>query len=247
MYFRLVRRDMGLGNATVSPPVSAVPGAGVSQLGNKWLLGVLVGIFLLCGLDRYLKRPRPNPEEKDAERRAAMLKTWTPAFRLGTVAADFHLPDAQGRQHSLSEFLNKPTLLSFYSDDKRSRVWAREMQKLWGHIGRSRMRSVVVVNFSLEQAAEFIRDTKDQSVYLFESPDRHPVRDQYAAAPGPNSWVVDRKGRVRHASPPILTDRNPDQDFNGVYHALQALAPARRGPSDVPTWAAGQQRPPADE
>lgn len=219
----------------------------MSQLGNKWLLGVLVGIFLLFGLDRYLKRPQPSPEEKDAERRAAMMKTWTPAFALGAFAPDFHLPDAQGKQHSLSEFLNKPTLLSFYSDDHRSRTWAREMQKLWNHIGRTRMRSVVVVSFSPEKAAEFIRETKDQSVYLFEAPDHHPVRDQYQAAAGPNSWVVDRKRRVRHASPPILTDRNPDQDFNGVYHALQALAPAQAGKSDVPAWAAGQRRPPADE
>jgi peroxiredoxin len=219
----------------------------VSQRGNNWLLGVLVAFLLLLGADRYATRPRANPELQEMERRAAFLTTWKPPLPIRSQAPGFSLKDRAGRMHSLTEFRGHPTLLLFYSDDRRSRTFAREMQKLWNHIGRTRMRSVVVVSFSREAALAFARETKDASLYLFEDPEHHPVRDRYGAAPGPNAWVLDRKGRIRHASAPIQTDRNPDKDFHGVYVALQALAPRPRLKSDLPAWAVGIPRPPADE
>lgn len=218
----------------------------MSQRGNKLLLGLLVMFLLLFGADRLASSRRLTPEEKYMEQRARVLSTWKPAFENGSTAPDFTLRDARGRPHSLKDFRGYPVLLSFYTDDRRSRVWAREMLKLRNYLGRSRIRSIAVVSFSPERVKEFIRDTKDDSLYLFEKPDRHPVRDQYKAAPGPNSWVVDRRGHIRHASPPILTDQNPDKDFNDVHHALRALAPRPLPPSDLPEWARGTQRPPAD-
>jgi peroxiredoxin len=182
------------------------------------------------------------------EQRQAFLRTWKPPLPINSEAPDFKLKDRSGKVHSLSEFRGKPTLLCFYSDDRRSRTWAREMQKIWRHVGVPRMRSVAVVNFSPETAEEFVRETKDASLYLFEDPEHHPVRDRYAAAPGPNAWVLDRKGRIRHASAPIHTDKNPDQDFQGVSHAFQALAPPipAKVNDGVPAWASGIPRPPAD-
>jgi len=196
---------------------------GVSQRVNIWLLGALAGFLLIAGADAYVHRPRERPEMKEMRERAAFLRTWKPALPIGSEAPGFSLKDTSGRMHSLAEFRGKPTLLEFYSDDRRSRTWAREMQKLWDHLGRSKMRSVAVVNFSREAALAFTRETKDASVYLFEDPERHPVRDRYGAAPGPNAWVLDEKGRIVHASAPIQTDRNPDQDFDKVYQALYAL------------------------
>jgi peroxiredoxin len=196
---------------------------GVSQRGNIWLLGGLAGLLLLIGADLYVNRPRESPELKEMQQREAFLRTWNPALPIGSEAPGFSLKDGSGRMHSLAEFRGQPTLLLFYSDDRRSRTWAREMQKLRGHLGRSKMRSVAVVNFSREAALAFARETNDASVYLFEDPEHHPVRDRYGAAPGPNAWVLDREGRIRHASAPIHTDRNPDQDFDGVYRPLQAL------------------------
>jgi hypothetical protein len=115
------------------------------------------------------------------------------------------------------------------------------------------MRSVAVVNFSPEAALAFARETKDASVYLFESPDRHPVRDRYGAAPGPNAWVLDNMGYIRHASAPIDTDKNPDRDFHRVYKALQALTQAHLRQSYQPAQGMGKpvahaarERPPAD-
>jgi peroxiredoxin len=226
--------------------ISAVP-MGVSQRGNIWLLGVLVAFLLLFGADLYARRPQVSPELVEKEQRTEFLRTWKPALPIRSQAPDFKLKDTHGRVRSLSEFRSKPALLLFYSDDRRSRTFAREMQKLWKYIGQSRMHSLVVVNFSRKAALAFARETKDASVYLFEDPDHHPVRDKYGAAPGPNAWVIDRKGRIRHASAPIHTDRNPDQDFHGVYRALQALAPRPMGKTDLPIWAAGSPRPPADE
>jgi peroxiredoxin len=220
---------------------------GVSQRANIWLLGALAGFLLLAGADLYANRPRESPEFVEMQQRAAFLRTWKPAIPVGSEAPGFSLKDRNGRLRSLSEFRDKPTLLLFYSDDKRSRTWAREMQKLWNHIGRSKMQCVAVVSFSREAALAFARETKDRSVYLFEEPDHHPVRDRYGAAPGPNTWVVDRKGRIRHASAPIHTDRNPDPDFQQVYQALRALTPLPAPKSDLPAWARGMQRPPADE
>jgi len=218
----------------------------VSQRANLWLLAALVGGLLLVGAELYAKHSRESPELKEREQREAFLKNWKPALPIGSEAPGFSLKDRSGRIHSLSEFRGQPTLLLFYSDDQRSRTWAREMQKLWDHMGRSQMQSVVVVNFSREAALAFARETKDASVYLFEDPQRHPVRDRYGAAPGPNAWVLDRKGKIRHASAPIQTDRNPDQDFFGVYKALQALVTAPPPRSDMPARARGQLRPPAD-
>ena len=221
---------------------------GVSQRTTNWLLGAL-GVFLLVFVgDLCAKQLRAvNPGSAQMEQRAEVLSTWKPPLPIRSEAPGFKLKDSSGKLHSLAEFRGHPTLLLFYSDDKRSRTFAREMGKLWGHIGKSSMRSVVVVNFGREDALAFARETKDDSLYLFEDPKHHPVRDKYQAAPGPNAWVLDRKGRIRHASAPITTDKNPDQDFYGVQRTLQALAPRPQVKSDVPAWAAGIQRPPDDE
>lgn len=195
----------------------------------------------------YARLPRPSAEDVDHARREQLLKTWKPAIPILSAAPDFTLKDRSGRSRSLSEFRDRPTLLCFYSDDKRSRTWAREMQKLWNYVGRSRIHSVVVVSFSREAALAFARETKDASLYLFEDPEHHPVRDRYGAVPGPNAWVVDRKGKIQLASPPILTDGNPDEDFGQVYQALRALTPTPTPQSDLPAWAQGKPRPPADD
>jgi peroxiredoxin len=197
----------------------------VSQRANKWLLGILVGSGLLIGAQLLAKHPYEPPEVKAMRERAAFLKTWKSPLILLSKAPEFSLKDSRGRAHSLAEFRGKPLLLDFYSDDPRSRTWAREMSKLWNHLGKSTMRSVAVVNFSPEAAQAFIRDTKDESLYLFEDPANHPVRDQYHAAPGPNAWVLDSRGIIRHASAPMTTDKNAgwDQDFHEVYLALSPL------------------------
>jgi peroxiredoxin len=210
------------------------------------LLVVLAGFLLLIGGELYAKRPREDPRARETRERAEFLRTWQPALPIGSPAPNFSLEDVNGRKRSLSEFRGRPTLLCFYSDDKRSRTWAREMQKLRNHIGRSRMESVAVVNFSREAALAFARETGDGSLYLLEDPNHHPVREQYHAAPGPNAWVLDRKGKILHGSAPIHTDRNPDQDFLKVYHALRVLVPVPDN-SNLPGWAAPMQRPTGDE
>ena len=206
----------------------------MSQRGNLWLLGVLAGILLLIGAQLYANRPRESPELKEQRQRAAFLRRWKPALPIGSEAPGFSLKDGSGRMHSLAEFRGQPMLLQFFSDDSHSRRWAREMQKLWDHMGRSRMRSVAVVAFSPEAAHAFAREANDHSLYLFEDPDHHPVRDRYGAAPGPNAWVLDGKGIIHHASAPITTDRNPDQDFQKVYQSLAALLPLARPGTNHP-------------
>jgi peroxiredoxin len=218
----------------------------MSHRGNAWLLGGLALFLLLIGADWYVHRPQLPPEVQHMDDRAKKIQTWQPVFPIRSKVPDFRLKDANGQEHSLSGFRDKPLLLLFYSDDKRSRTFAREMNKLWGYLGKDRIRSVVVVTFSPETARAFARESGDASLYLFEDPNSHPVRDQYHAAPGPNAWVIDRKGRVRHATPPITTDANPEQDFHGVYRALLALAPRTYTSSDIPAWARGISRPPAD-
>jgi peroxiredoxin len=220
---------------------------GKSQRGNIWLLGVLAGFLLLGGADMYAHRPRKSPELKEKEQRAAFLRKWKPPLPIDSVAPGFSLKDAGGRMHSLAEFRGKPTLLDFYSDDQRSRTWAREMQKLWGHMGRSAMRCVAVVNFSPETARAFIRDTGDASLYLFEDPDHHPVRDLYGAGPGPHAWVIDSHGIILHASAPIQTDRHPDQDFEAVYQPLRAQIPMSGPGGNSSADRRGQPRPVAHD
>lgn len=215
----------------------------VSRSGNTWLLGLLVGVLLIFAAGLRSGRERPETKEtKEMDRRSEFLRNWKAPLPLRTEAPGFSLKDRSGRTHSLSEFRGQPTLLCFYSDDKRSRTWAREMQKLWNHIGKSKMRSVVVVNFSPEAALAFAGETKDASIYLFEDPDHHPVRDRYGAAPGPNAWVLDATGYIRHASAPIQTDKNPDQDFFGVYKALQGLTQSPL-PNSSPVRAMGKPSP----
>jgi hypothetical protein len=210
------------------------------------LLGILVGAALLVAADLYANRPRPSPELLERERREAFLKNWKPRFPVGTEAPEFSLKDRTGRRHSLSEFRGKPTLLCFYSDDKRSRTWAREMQKLRNYLGKSKMRSVAVVNFSPEAALAFQRETTDDSLYLFEDPHHHPVRDMYRAVPGPNAWALNPMGRVSHESAPIHSDKNPDQDFFRIYKALQGLTRPPLPGSAPPPRASGLPRPRAN-
>jgi len=219
----------------------------MSHHGNTWLLGLLAGFLLILGANLVASvLPQDDTGVQAAQERAAFLRSWKPAIPIGSEAPNFTLKDRDGQAHSLAEFRDKTTLLCFYSDDRRSRTWAREMQKLWDHIGKTKMHEVVVVSLSKEAAIAFARETKDTGVYLFEDADHHPVRDRYGAAPGPNAWVIDRKGKIQQASAPIDTDENPDQDFNQVYQALRALVPLPVVNNDIPAWARGVQRPPPD-
>lgn len=213
----------------------------MSQRGAVWLIGVIAGCLLLGGAEMYFHRPYVPPELKEMEQRADFLSKWKPPLPINSEAPGFSLKDGSGQVHSLAEFRGKPVLLGFYSDDSRSRLWAQEMNRLWDHLGKDKMRSVAVVSFSPEAARAFARETKDGSVYLFEDPENHPVRDRYHAAPGPNAWVLDDNGFIRHASAPITTDRHPDQDFFKVYKALQALTQQR--PNMLPGAARAPQPP----
>lgn len=191
------------------------------------VLAVLLGVLAVAGGELVARSTRYDPVQAAAARRRLFVEQWKPPYWYGTEAPRFELPDAHGAPVPISRLRGKPTVLALYSDDARSRTFAREFQKIWDHLGRTQLHSVAVVDFSPERAAEFIRETGDRSLYLFDPPQERAVHQLYRTAPGPNVWVINAQGKVVYATPPIDSEGVPEPELEALYHALRGEIPAQ--------------------
>jgi len=196
------------------------------------VLAVLLGVLAVAGAEVVARNTRYDPVKAAAAKRKLFLAQWKPPYWYGTEAPRFELPNSQGAHIDLSKFRGKPTVLALYSDDARSRTFAREFQKIWEHIGRSELNSVAVVDFPPERAAGFIRETGDRSHYLFDSPEKRTIHQLYRTAPGPNIWLIGARGKVVYATPPIDTDGVPEPELEALYHALRGEISAHHASAD---------------
>lgn len=192
--------------------------------GVWWLAGLaLLGGWI--GADAYFQKRAQRIAA--AEERRRKEQAWKPAHAAGSVAPDFRLPDATGKVHSLRELRGKPLLLAFYSDNHRSRVFAREFQKIWGFVGRERMRAVAVVDFTPEVARQFIAATGDRSLFLYETGPDQRVRRDYGNQPTPSAWVLSKQNDILYATPPIQIDKVPETELNEIVQFLRSQLPRR--------------------
>ena len=176
---------------------------------------------MVVGTDYCVQMSKRNPVKEAKKRRDAFVEQWKPVHKLGSKAPAFALPDRNGKVHRLAELHDRPLALFFYSNDHRSEVFAREFQKIWGHLGKGKLNAVAVVDFDPAEAKKFIKTTGDQSLYLFEKPGEHSVHRLYGAAAGPVAWVISRNGLVAHGSPPIETNEVPEPELEGLYFDLK--------------------------
>lgn len=127
---------------------------------------------------------------------------WRPPFRVGDLAPDFQLPDAQGRQHSLRSELRGDTLLCMLCGCEQ----CRQMQTYLGVMIRSlgsRAPAVLSVTTAPPEAeAAWKRDTKLSQVMLYDSKEAgKPVIQQYRGDPCPRVYRLAADRRVTWIGP----------------------------------------------
>jgi peroxiredoxin len=202
---------------------------------NTLLLTVLVSVLGIVGAEAYLRnRPTYDARAEAKKRQKAFVETWKAPYLFYTPAPKFELPDLKGKRRSLKDLHDKPLVLALYSNDERSRVFAKEFQKIWDHLGFDQLNCVAVIDFPAEQAPEFIRATGDRALYLVDRPGEESVHRLYRTAPGPNAWLIDRKGQLLHATPPIVVDGVPEGALEGLYHALRGEGQVKMKPAAGP-------------
>lgn len=192
---------------------------------NILLLSVTFVVMVIAVTEVLLRTFHVDPVDVAAQRRKAFVENWKPVLPVGTAAPELRLRDRNGVVRTLSEFKGKPVAVGFYSADPRSRIFAREFQKIWKHIGKQHIVSVAVVNFPRKDVPEFVKATGDGSLFLFEESDMPAIHPKYRASPGPNGWVIDRRGNILYGTPPIETDGVPERELDAYYKALRSLIP----------------------
>jgi len=195
---------------------------------NILLLAVFLGVALVVGAELVAVNTHVDPTSAAVQRRKAFVASWKPLHPPGTPAPEFQLLDLNGVKRSLSEFRGRPVVLTFYSADRRSRIFLRELRKIREHIGMQKMVTLSVVDFPRREALALAKTDGDRNIFLLDEGAPGRVHQLYGAAPGPNAWVINPKGELIYATPPIETDLEPEPELEGMYRALRSLIPARR-------------------
>lgn len=155
---------------------------------NQWMLIAVGGVLLVAAAD-YIRgtvaarTPPPAP--------TAAKKAYDPPFEEGGNAPDFTLPDRRGRRVSLSSLARGETLVSFVSDEPRSRALLRYIARVAA--ARKKLgklpRFVSVADFDPAKEDEFVRDTSLPQTILYEGKD-HPVSRQYHSEVHPRCFQL---------------------------------------------------------
>ena len=114
------------------------------------------------------------------------------AFQEGGRAPGFELPDRTGRRISIATLADREVMLSFVSDDPRSRAFIRYVATLAGHrsrAGRSLPRFVAVADFEPSVEAAFRKQTGLDQVFLYEE-QGGSVESSYSAQARPRCFQL---------------------------------------------------------
>lgn len=164
-----MRRRFGINHGLLA-------GAGV-------ILAVMLGDYLYSTLTDRSELPPPP-----------VKGPYDPDFKEGGRAPDFTLPDAHGRQRKLSALVPKEALLSFVSDDERSRALMRyvaSLARVRRKQGKPLPAFIAVADFKPEREASFLRDTGLDQVVLYEGRGK-AAAEQYRADKRPRCFQLQR-------------------------------------------------------
>jgi len=165
-------------------------------MGKRWsanniVLAALGGILLLVAVDVGRNLIAGPPPESVPD-----LAAVTPDFRVGDLAPDFKLPDALGKEHSLSELVKRQTILTFICGCEMCRGMHRYIRKVRAKMG-DRAPDVISVSTTKAEAEEaYLRDVKLPHKVLYDE-QKGPVMTLYRGHPCPRVYGLDGERRVQ--------------------------------------------------
>lgn len=155
---------------------------------NKLVLLLFGGVLLLIAGD-YIRATLTDPSLRPPKIEKSPYET---DFKEGGLAPDFTLLDREGRGRRLSQYAGKEVLLSFVSDDAKSRAVMRYVASLAERrrkLGKPAPVFVTVADFGPAREQAFLRETGLRQIVLYEAKDG-PVARQYKAEARPRCFQL---------------------------------------------------------
>jgi thiol-disulfide isomerase/thioredoxin len=161
----------------------------------RWTLGIAFGVIvalLLYGMALTLIDAFDRQESHP-------LRILRPQLVTNEQAHMFTLPDHRGEPHSLSDLRGRPVVLNFWSITcqpcRDEMPWLIQLSEA----GRSRGTFSVVtvcVDEGWEQVRELF-DTDEPPLTVLFDPERRVVRGEYGTERYPETFLIDRHGKIR--------------------------------------------------
>jgi hypothetical protein len=161
---------------------------------NEWLL-LVTGVLVVAISGDYVFKTLAEQSRAAPPRQKGPYDL---EFTEGSRCPDFELPDRQGQRHRLSELATGETLVTFASNDDRSRALLRYVAGLGERRRKMGVRVplfLTIADFAPEQEAAFVKETGLEQVVLYE-PRGGAVSQAYRAVPTPRCFQVGRGRRV---------------------------------------------------
>jgi len=144
-------------------------------------------------------------------------------LEVGMKAPDFTLPDKQGRNVSLSDFLGKKVVLYFYPKDNTPGC-SRQACAFAQNYSRFEERNVVVIGISKDSAASHLKfaEKYDLPFILLSDPERQAIEaygvwqekklyGKVSMGVVRSTYLIDEQGVIEKVMPKVKPDTNAEE------------------------------------
>ena len=149
-------------------------------------------------------------------------------LKIGDMAPDFALPDSEGREHKLSDYLGRKIVLYFYPKDNTPGC-TRQACAFASAYDEFRRRDIVVIGISRDSVASHKKFAEKYNLpfILLSDPDLVAIQSygvwQEKKLYGKTSFgvvrttfIIDEEGKISAVMPKVKPDTNAEEILNSL-------------------------------
>ena len=149
-------------------------------------------------------------------------------LKIGMLAPDFALPDSEGREHKLSDYLGKKIVIYFYPKDNTPGC-TRQACAFASAYDEFRRRDIVVIGISRDSVASHKKFAEKYNLpfILLSDPDLVAIQSygvwQEKKLYGKTSFgvvrttfIIDETGKISAVMPKVKPDTNAEEILNSL-------------------------------